>query len=95
MDIQNELSLSTPDLRLAQDRVQMREVAKEFEAVFLAEMLKHAGLSESRESFGGGAGEAAFNTMLADEQARHMVDAGGIGLAAHIFESLLAREGGI
>lgn len=94
MDIQNGLPVSVPELQITQNQIRMREVAKEFEAVFLAEMLKHAGLGEGRESFGGGAGEAAFHTMLADEQARHMVDAGGIGLADHIFESLMAREAG-
>lgn len=70
----------------------MREAAKDFEAVFLTEMLKHAGLGEARESFGGGAGEEAFSGILAAEQAKVMVDAGGIGLADRIFEVLMQRE---
>lgn len=71
----------------------LRETAKAFEATFLAEMLKNTGLGKSRDSFGGGAGEDAFSSMLTTEQANLMADSGGIGLAEHIFNSLAAREG--
>ncbi|MCW8842991.1 MAG: rod-binding protein [Rhodobacteraceae bacterium] len=66
----------------------LREVARDLEASFLAEMLKYSGLGKSRQSFGGGAGEDQFTSLLIDEQARAMVDAGGIGLAESIFQSL-------
>ena len=56
-------------------------VAREFEAVFLTEMLKHAGLGEARETFSGGAGESAFAAMLAREYAEAMARAGGVGIA--------------
>ncbi len=71
----------------------LRETAKAFEASFLAEMLKNTGLGKSRESFGGGAGEDAFGSLLITEQASLMAESGGIGLAEHIFNSLAAREG--
>ncbi len=71
----------------------LRETAKAFEASFLAEMLKHTGLGKSRESFGGGAGEDAFSSLLVSEQAKLMAESGGVGLAEHIFNSLAAREG--
>lgn len=71
----------------------LRETAKAFEASFLAEMLKNTGLGKSRESFGGGAGEDAFSSLLVSEQAKLMADSGGVGLAEHIFNSLAAREG--
>lgn len=67
---------------------ELRQVAQELEATFLAEMLKHAGLGEAPEGFGGGAGEAQFASLLRDEQARAMAARGGIGLAEAIFESL-------
>ena len=72
----------------------LREVAKAFESSFLAEMLKASGLGESRSAFGGGAGEDAFSSMMVDEQARLMVERGGIGLGEAIFKSLMAREVG-
>lgn len=62
--------------------------ARELEATFLAEMLKYAGLGETPDSFGGGAGEEQFGSFLRLEQARAMVDAGGIGLAQSLFEAM-------
>ena len=72
-----------------QQRADMEKVAVEFEANFLAEMLKFGGQDDSRETFGGGAGEDAFSGFLVREQASMMAKGGGIGLAAHIFESLI------
>ena len=71
----------------------LKETAKAFEASFLAEMLKNTGLGASRDSFGGGVGEEAFSSLLVEEQAKLLADAGGVGLAEHIFNSLAAREG--
>ena len=72
----------------------LHDVAKAFEASFLAEMLKASGFGKSRSEFGGGAGEDAFSSMMVDEQASLMVERGGIGLSEAIFESLWAREFG-
>lgn len=66
--------------------------AKAFEAGFLSEMLKEAGLQADDGAFGGGIGEAQFASFLRAEQSKAMVDAGGIGLAEVIFESL--KNGG-
>ncbi len=71
----------------------LKETAKAFEAAFLAEMLKNTGLGKSRDSFGGGAGEDAFSSMLVTQQADLLAENGGVGLAEHIFNSLAAREG--
>ncbi|WP_299349651.1 rod-binding protein [uncultured Shimia sp.] len=70
-----------PDARL-------REAAIELEATFLAEMLKYAGLGESSDGFGGGAGEDQFASFLRLEQAREMARSGGIGLAETLFMAL-------
>lgn len=67
---------------------QLREKAQEFEASFLSEMLKHAGMGKPRDSFGGGIGEEQFASFLCDEYARIMARAGGVGLAETIFNSL-------
>ena len=73
---------------------ELRKVAKAFEAGFLSEMLKASGLGKTRSAFGGGPGEEAFASMMVDEQAKLMVDRGGIGLSESIFQSLWAREFG-
>jgi flagellar protein FlgJ len=66
--------------------------AEELEASFLAEMLAHSGLGESDGSFSGGAGEDQFASFLRQEQARLMVEGGGIGLAELIFNSMAKAE---
>lgn len=71
----------------------MRKVAVDFEAVFLAQMLDHAGVGRTPEGFGGGVGEEAFRTHLIAEQARLMAGKGGIGVADTIFAALAEREG--
>ena len=69
-------------------------IARELESSFLAEMLKSAGVGESRKAFGGGTGEDQFSSFLVREYADATVQAGGIGLAESIYRSLLqAKEG--
>ena len=74
-------------------RAALREVAIDFEAVFLAQMLDHAGVGRTPESFGGGVGEDAFRGHLIAEQAQAMARTGGIGLAEALFESLAEDAG--
>ena len=64
------------------------KAAQSLEANFLAEMLKSAGLGESREGFGGGIGEDQFSSFLVREYSEATVAAGGIGLAESIYRSL-------
>lgn len=70
----------------------LMKAAQGLEASFLAEMLKAAGFGETRDAFGGGAGEEHFSSFLVEAQAKAFVDAGGIGLAEQIFASLKDRE---
>ena len=70
----------------------LRAAAEKLEATFLAEMLKSAGLGESRTGFGGGAGEDQFSSFLVQEQAEEMVRSGGIGLAESIYQALKERQ---
>lgn len=77
------------------DDTAMRRAADAFEASFLAEMLKGAGLGKTPDAFGGGAGEDQFASFLRQEQARGIVRAGGIGLSETIFQALQeAQENG-
>ncbi len=71
---------------------QLWEAARALEANFLSEMLKSAGMGETPEGFGGGAGEDQFASFLRLEQAEALVDAGGIGLAEQLYTSLLERR---
>jgi Rod binding domain-containing protein len=62
--------------------------ARALEAAFLAEMLKHAAPTPA-QALGGGVGEGQFHSFLREEQARRMVDTGGLGLAEHLYQSLV------
>lgn len=66
----------------------LRDVAVEFEAAFLAQMLSHAGLGRPPDGFAGGAGEEAFASFLTREQARLLAASGALGLADSIHASL-------
>ena len=87
-----EISSTPPPQPAKASDAALRDAAQELEATFLAEMLKSAGLGQSREAFGGGAGEDQFSSFLVDEQAKAMVKAGGIGLAEALFNALKERQ---
>lgn len=70
----------------------IREAAVELEAAFLAEMLRAAGLGETRGTFGGGVGEDQFGSFLVRAQAEELARAGGVGLAETIFNALMEKE---
>lgn len=66
-------------------------VGQQLESVFLAQMLKISGVGKTPDSFGGGAGEDQFSSFLQEAQAREMVRAGGLGLAAYFDQALKAK----
>ena len=81
------------ELRLPNEKNEkLMKAANKLESNFLSEMLKSAGVGESRESFGGGIGEDQFSGFLVQEYATAMVEAGGIGLAEHIYNALLKQD---
>lgn len=86
-------AMSGPTGVLPQNRP-LWDAAQKLEANFLSEMLKSAGFGTPRQEFGGGAGEEQFGSFLRHAQAEAMVDAGGIGLAEHLFEALKERTDG-
>lgn len=88
-----DLTVTPPAGPVAPDRTAaLLATAQELEATFLAEMLGHAGLGAPSETFGGGHGEEQFTSFLKQEQARLIVQRGGIGLAELIFNSMAQKE---
>jgi len=78
---------NVPQTAVAQDQT-LRKVAQDLEGSFLSEMLKSAGLGKTSSPFSGGTGEDQFASFLVDEQAKMLVEAGGLGLAESIFNAL-------
>ncbi len=69
----------------------LKQAARQLETAFISEMLRAAGAGKARSSFGGGPGEQAFSSFLADAQAKTIESVGGFGLADDIYRSLKAR----
>lgn len=68
-------------------------VAREFETVFLNEML--APMFESLETDGlggGGMGERMFRPMLVERYAQAISQAGGVGISDHIIRELMRMQ---
>jgi Rod binding domain-containing protein len=73
-----------------------KAMAEEFEAVFLGAMFNEmfAGI-QGEGPLGGAGGGGVWRSFLADEYARSFAKAGGIGLGAQVYSTLLAvQEGG-
>lgn len=68
-------------------------VSREFEAVFISEMMRPMfdGL-EIDPMFGGGKGEEIFRSMMVDEYGKTMANAGGVGLADYIKAELIRLQ---
>lgn len=93
-----EVSTHIPALaaRVSQAPEQRRidDAAKEFEAVFIAQML--APLFSSVETpavAGGGKSEEFFKSLLEEGYAKAMAERGGFGIAAHVKSTLIDLQG--
>lgn len=65
----------------------LRKTAQEFESVFIAEMLSHAGFDKAIAQDSGFGGEA-FSRMLVETYAADLAQKGGFGLADQIYRQL-------
>lgn len=75
------------------DMARVDAVAREYEAVFLGQMLQHmySGIPTD-PMFGGGNAEKIYRSMMVDEYGKVFARAGGIGLADHIKQELLKLQ---
>jgi Rod binding domain-containing protein len=65
--------------------------AKEFESVFVAQMLKHSGFEKALSGNSGFGGES-YASLLLEQYAARMTERGGFGLAEKIYDQLIDRE---
>ncbi|MFC7291808.1 rod-binding protein [Hirschia litorea] len=78
----------------AQTREKAEEMAKEFETMFLAEMLQPIfNQIETDGPFGGGQAEEAFRPMLTEQYAKSLSNAGGVGIAESVLTEILRMQG--
>ena len=71
----------------------IENAAKEFEGMFLAEMLSHmfSGIEVDPE-FGGGHGEEMFRSLLVQEYGKKIAEGPGVGIAAKVKEVMIAAQ---
>ena len=71
----------------------LRELAEEFEAVFLSEMLRPMWKGiEAEPPFGGGQEEETFRSLLIDEYGKMLAGNGGVGIADSVLKELLKLQ---
>lgn len=80
-------------LQNAQTKEQAEKVAKEFEAIFISQMLKHmyAGI-ESDPLFGGGSAETIYRDMTLDEYGKTLSETGRLGIADSVMKEILSLQ---
>lgn len=67
--------------------------ARDFEAMFMAEMMKPMFESvDVDETFGGGKGEEIFRGFLREEYGKQIADIGSLGIADLVKEELIAMQ---
>jgi len=72
---------------------QMRQVAKDFESVFIAQMLQPMFQDIRPEApFGGGTGEDVWRGMQVQEYGKAISEAGGIGIADAVLREMIKMQ---
>ena len=72
---------------------QARKVAKDFEAVFISQMMKPMFANTVAEApFGGGSSEKIWRDMQVDEYGKAIAKNGGIGIADSIMKEMLKMQ---
>ncbi|WP_049973817.1 rod-binding protein [Azospirillum sp. B4] len=75
------------------DDAAIDKAAKEFESVFISQMLQHMweGVKVD-ENFGGGHAEEMFRGMMIEEQAKAITKGGGLGIANAIKQEMVRMQ---
>ncbi len=75
------------------DMARIEETARDFEAMFITEMLRpmFEGI-EVNENFGGGKGEEVFRSFMLEEYGKNMATTGGLGIADLVKEQLIEMQ---
>jgi Rod binding domain-containing protein len=82
-----------PTLAKSADPARMRKTAREFEAVFLGQMLQPMFANLGAEKpFGGGMAENMWQSLLADEYGKAIAERGGVGIADAVVREILRSQ---
>ena len=74
-------------------KARAKTAAQDFEAVFLNQMFQHMFTGIDGDGpFGGGPAVGIWRSFLTDQYAKTFAKAGGVGLASHVYHSLMAHQ---
>ncbi|HEX5212011.1 MAG TPA: flagellar assembly peptidoglycan hydrolase FlgJ [Pseudolabrys sp.] len=77
----------------AAGQAKAHKAAQDFEAVFLNSMFQHMFTGIDGEGpFGGKGATGMWRSVLTDQYAKSIAKAGGIGIADHVYQSLIAHQ---
>jgi Rod binding domain-containing protein len=96
------ISTPTPPVRISSRmntatdiHAKARASAEDFEAVFINSMFTQMFTGIQGEGpFGGGGGAGVWRSFLSEEYSKSFAKAGGIGIADHVYRSLIAQQEG-
>ena len=90
-DILNATSIAKPTA--TNDKTRARAAAQDFESVFINSMLEqmYTGI-DGEGPFGGTGATAVWRSMLTQQYSKAMAKAGGLGIADHVYRSLLSHQ---
>jgi len=84
-------TLGTP--AAASTKTKAHAAAQNFEAVFLNTMFEQMSTGIDGDGpFGGSGATKVWRSFLTDEYAKSFAKAGGIGIASHVYQSLMAQQ---
>jgi Rod binding domain-containing protein len=88
------LNINSPAAgKLPAGKAKARAAAQDFEAVFLNSMFQHMFTGVDGEGpFGGQGATGVWRSVLTDQYAKSIAKAGGIGIADHVYQSLIAHQ---
>lgn len=81
-----------PQATRAKNEAEAQRTGKEFEQMFLSQMLQPMFEGIGEGPFGGGYGEKMFKSMQLDEYAKALTNAGGIGIASAVTREILRMQ---
>lgn len=76
-------------------KLKAKAAAQNFESVFLNSMFQHMFTGIDGDGpFGGSGATKVWRSLLTDAYAKNFAKAGGIGIADHVYQSLIAHQEG-
>jgi Rod binding domain-containing protein len=78
----------------ASTKTKAHAAAQNFEAVFLNTMFQQMFTGIDGEGpFGGSGATKVWRSFLTDEYSKSFAKAGGVGIASHVYQTLMAQQG--